>query len=102
MDFKEYTIGEYDTEEQKKFRKEVGEWLDKNISPELIKGTNELRVTAYIPGQHEFAVKLGTKGWLVPEWPKEYGGAGLPAGYRSIVAEEISTRVLLGPVFWGG
>ena len=32
MDFKEYTIGEFDTEEQKKFRKEVGEWLDKNIS----------------------------------------------------------------------
>jgi alkylation response protein AidB-like acyl-CoA dehydrogenase len=102
MDFKEYTIGEYDTEEQKKFRKEVGEWLDKNISPELIKGTNELRVTAYIPGQHEFAIKLGTKGWLVPEWPKEYGGAGLPAGYRSIVAEEISTRVLFGPGFLGG
>ena len=71
MNFKEYTIGEYDTEEQKKFRKEVGEWLDKNISPELIKGTNELRVTAYIPGQHEFAVKLGSKGWLVPEWPKD-------------------------------
>ena len=51
MDFKEYTIGEFDTEEQKKFRKEVGEWLDKNISPELVKGTNELRVTANIPGR---------------------------------------------------
>ena len=102
MDFKEYTIGEFDTEEQKKFRQEVGEWLDKNISPELIKGTNEIRVTAYIPGAHEFAVKLGTKGWLVPEWPKEYGGAGLPTGYRAIVAEEIGKRVLFGPGFLGG
>ena len=102
MEFKEYKIGEYDTEEQKKFRKEVGEWLDKNITSELIKGTNEIRVTAYIPGQHEFAVKLGEKGWLCPEWPKEYGGAGLPAGYRSIIAEEIGQRVVFGPGFLGG
>lgn len=102
MNFKEYTIGEYDTEEQKKFRKEVGEWLDKNVTPELINGTNEVRVTAYIPGAQAFAKKLGEKGWLVPEWPKEYGGAGLPAGSRSIIAEEISTRVLFGPGFLGG
>ena len=102
MDFREYVIGEFDTEEQKKFRKEVGEWLDKNVTPELINGTNEVRVTAYIPGAQAFAKKLGEKGWLVPEWPKEYGGAGLPAGYRSIIAEEISTRVLFGPGFLGG
>ena len=102
MEFREYVIGEFDTEEQKKFRKEVGEWLDKNVTPELINGTNEVRVTAYIPGAQAFAKKLGEKGWLVPEWPKEYGGAGLPAGYRSIIAEEISTRVLFGPGFLGG
>ena len=102
MEFREYVIGEFDTEEQKKFRKEVGEWLDKNVTPELINGTNEIRTTAYIPGAHEFAIKLGAKGWLVPEWPKEYGGAGLPAGSRSIIAEEISTRVLFGPGFLGG
>ena len=102
MDFREYVIGEFDTEEQKKFRKEVGEWLDKNVTPELINGTNEVRVTAYIPGAQAFAKKLGEKGWLVPEWPKEYGGAGLPAGSRSIIAEEISTRVLFGPGFLGG
>ena len=102
MDFREYVIGEFDTEEQKKLRKEVGEWLDKNVTPELINGTNEVRVTAYIPGAQAFAKKLGEKGWLVPEWPKEYGGAGLPAGSRSIIAEEISTRVLFGPGFLGG
>jgi len=39
MDFKEYKIGEYDNEDQKKFRKELGEWLDKNISPELVEST---------------------------------------------------------------
>ncbi len=102
MEFKEYTIGEFDTEEQKKFRKEVGEWMDKNVTPELIKGTNELRVTAYIPGAQEFAQRLGSKGWLCPEWPKEYGGAGLPAGSRSIIVEEISKRVLFGVGFMGG
>ena len=35
MDFKEYSIGEFDTEEQKKFRKEVREWIDKNIGLSL-------------------------------------------------------------------
>jgi alkylation response protein AidB-like acyl-CoA dehydrogenase len=102
MEFKEYIIGEFDTEEQKKLRKEVGEWLDKNITDELKKGTNDIRVTAYIPGASEFAEKLGAKGWLCPEWPKEYGGAGLPAGSRSIIAEEIASRVLFGPGFLGG
>jgi hypothetical protein len=102
MDFKEYKIGEYDNEDQKKFRKELGEWLDKNISPELVESTWILRTTANIPYAHEFAQKLGEKGWLVPEWPKEYGGAGLPAGYSTIVAEELSKRVLWAPGFLGG
>ena len=102
MDFREYVIGEIDTEEQKKFRKELGEWLDKNISPELIESTWILRTTANIPHANDFAKKLGEKGWLVPEWPKEYGGAGLPAGYSTIVAEEISKRVLWAPGLLGG
>jgi len=93
MDFKEYAIGEFDTEEQKKFRKEIGEWLDKNISPELVQETKKLRVTGNIMGAAELISKLGARGWLVPEWPKEYGGAGLPAGHRSIIAEEIGTRL---------
>jgi alkylation response protein AidB-like acyl-CoA dehydrogenase len=102
MDFKEYTIGEYDTEEQKKFRKEVGDWLDKNIPKELVDSTWKLRVTANIDHAHEFAEKLGAKGWLVPEWPKEYGGSALPHGTATIVAEEISKRVLWAPGFIGG
>ena len=102
MDFREYIIGELDNEEQKKFRKELGEWLDKNISPELVESTWVLRTTANIPYANDFAKKLGEKGWLCPEWPKEYGGAGLPAGYATIVAEEISKRVLWAPGFLGG
>ncbi len=93
MDFKEYSIGEFDTEEQKKFRQEVRDWFGKNISPELVQEAKELRITAEIPGAKELASKLGAKGWLVPEWPKEYGGAGLSVEHRYILAEEVAVRV---------
>ena len=99
MEFKEYTIGEFDTEEQKKFRKEVGEWLDKNIKPELVQEAKKLRMTGSITGSHEFAKQLGAKGWLCPEWPKEYGGAGLSAGDRRVISEEIYARLTPIPGF---
>ena len=46
MDFKEYSIGEFDTEEQKKFRQEVREWIDKNMDPRLSHHGRRARVTA--------------------------------------------------------
>jgi len=65
-----------------------------NLSMELTSQSN-----AYIPGAQAFAKKTWRKRMAVPEWPKEYGGAGLRRGLEASIAEEISTRVLFGPVF---
>ena len=95
MDFKEYSIGEFDTEEQKKFRKEVRDWIDKNIGPSLTQPAEEraLDREADLHDTKEFGRKLAAKGWLTPEWPKEYGGAGLTADQRYIINQEVAAGI---------
>ena len=103
MDFKEYSVGEFDTEEQKLFRKEVREWIDKNIGPSLTKPSEEraLDREADLHDTKEFGRKLAAKGWLTPEWPKEYGGAGLTADQRYIINQEVAARDIELPGHWG-
>jgi alkylation response protein AidB-like acyl-CoA dehydrogenase len=86
MDFKDYATAERDTPEQAKFRQEVRDFLGREVTAEL---RREAEVNFFIPpGVVEFMRKLGAKGWLMPEWPKEYGGAGLSSAEKSIIAEE--------------
>ena len=40
----------------------------------------------------DFQRKLGTKGWLYPLWPKEYGGGGLTAEHDIIIKEELQNK----------
>jgi len=83
-----------DTEEEKKFRQEVREFLDRELTPEVIQESGVI----YDRGPHlmGFSRRLGAKGWLVPHWPKEYGGLGCPSSYRRIVIEELSSRGVSG------
>ncbi len=37
----------------------------------------------------EILRKIGSRGWLCPTWPKEYGGLGLPYIYRYITMEQM-------------
>jgi len=86
MDFKDYSTAERDTPEQAKFRQEVRDFLDKEVTAEL---RREAEVNFFIPpGVIAFMRTLGAKGWLMPEWPKEYGGAGLSSAEKSILTEE--------------
>ena len=103
MDFKEYSIGEFDTEEQKEFRKEVRDWIDKNIGHSLTQPAEEraLDREADLHDAKEFGRKLAAKGWLTPEWPKEYGGAGLSADHRYIINQEVAARDIELPGHWG-
>ncbi|MBI4328889.1 MAG: acyl-CoA dehydrogenase family protein [Chloroflexi bacterium] len=81
------------TKGQQAFRKEVRDWLDKNI-PQI----GELPVD----GQHitpeqdkaarAFRGKLGEKGWLFPTVPVEYGGKGLTWEHAVVIDEELSER----------
>jgi len=102
MDFKEYSYGEFDTEQQKKFRKEVREWIDKNIGLNLSQPAEDraLNREAELHNAKEFGRKLATKGWLTPEWPKEFGGAGLTAEQRYIINQEVAARNIELPGHW--
>jgi len=100
MDFKEYSVGQFDTEEQKKFRKEVSDWIDANINSTLAQSPEERgeSADANLTESKAFGLKLAARGWLTPSWPKEYGGAGLSADQRHIIAEEVARRVSICPV----
>jgi hypothetical protein len=102
MDFKEYSVGEFDNEEQKQFRKEVREWIAKNISPSLLQPAEERGDVADADSRAliEFGRKLAAKGWLTPEWPKEVGGAGLSADKRYIINQEVAARNIELPGHW--
>ena len=103
MDFKEYSIGEFDTEEQKKFRQEVREWIDKNMDPRLAVSAEERGLPPDTDSDltRAFGRKLAAKGWLVPEWPKEVGGAGLTSEQRYIINQEVAARNIELPGHWG-
>jgi len=91
-----------DTEEGRKFRKEVRKFLDKELTPEVIRERELNRDLPYDtpPLVREFNRKLGAKGWLsprAPRWPKEYGGVERSEVEQRVLVEEMSAR----GVGWG-
>ena len=105
MDFKVDIMEPVDTEteEGKKFRQEVRDFLDKELTPEVLREVLEQRERYYdiSPIASEFFHKLGATGWLAPpDWPKEYGGRESSAADRRILVEEMSSRGV--PMLGGG
>ena len=84
------------TREQEEFRQEVRAWLDENANcpPELGEIPIEPDNMTYEMWQwaRDFQRKLGSKGWLYPLWPKEYGGGGLTAEHDIIIKEELQNK----------
>jgi len=80
------------TAEEEAFRQEVKDWLKANIPQrwfELATGLwQETEESWKI--EREFQKNLGSKGWLAPAYPQEYGGAGLGHINRLILAEELA------------
>ena len=90
MDFAEHY-----TEEQERFRREVGAWLDAHVPPE-IQGVPASRAMA--PETWElaksFCHQLGKQGWLAPADPVEWGGGDLSPDHEVVVLEELDKREL--------
>ena len=78
-----------------KFRTETRSWLEENC-PEGARGSG------YIPlGSSKIELETDTrlwlermaeKGWTVPTWPKEYGGAAIGREEYKVLIEEL-TRI---------
>ncbi len=79
------------------FREETRAWLQANCPPEMREParTDEDRcwggrnATFSSEAQRAWLERMVAKGWTVPDWPKEYGGAGLSPQETKILREEM-------------
>ena len=78
------------TEEQEQFRKEVRAWIEESV-PENMKEPIDGR--DFTEEQYRFWLEkhkeMGSKGWLYPTHPTEYGGGGLTGDHETILSEEL-------------
>ena len=85
------------------FRIEVRDWLSANFPPSL-RGLAPLHNPTEATERHETAdyhrwVKaVGEKGWGLPTWAVEYGGAGLCAEEAEVLAEELARAEAFNPI----
>jgi alkylation response protein AidB-like acyl-CoA dehydrogenase len=82
--------------ELESFRAEVRAWLECNcpmsmrtpLTPEQVVwgGRHESFVN---PEARLWLERMVERGWTVPRWPKQYGGAGLDAAHEQVLREEL-------------
>jgi len=84
MDFSTVAL----TEDQQKFRDEVRAFLDEYLTEEVYAGARE-RCDHFDKGLY---LALGARGWLMPKWRKEDGGAELDDVCVRILETELATR----------
>ncbi|MBD3647051.1 MAG: acyl-CoA dehydrogenase family protein, partial [Pseudomonadales bacterium] len=79
-----------------KFRRETRAWLEENCPPSMrtrmvpgeeINGGDKKRSTN--PEAYVWLDRMVARGWTVPDWPKEYGGAGLDKDEFLVLLEEM-------------
>ena len=66
------------------FRMLVRRWIEANYPPEIRNPPSRLHFKDTKGWYH----KLARKGWLCPNWPREFGGMGISAGKQLIMLEE--------------
>jgi alkylation response protein AidB-like acyl-CoA dehydrogenase len=80
------------------FRTETRAWLEANCPPEMREpvrtdkdavwgGRDQSDMT---PAQKQWMDAMASRGWTVPDWPKEYGGGGLSAAETKVLREEMA------------
>ncbi|MBT4160527.1 MAG: acyl-CoA dehydrogenase [Gammaproteobacteria bacterium] len=73
------------------FSDEVRTFLDESLTPELQKaGKLEAGIYAEKPVAEEWLKILDGRGWAVPGWPEEWGGAGWSAEQHAIWQRELT------------
>ena len=88
------------------FRTETRAWLLAKCPPEIRAAPVEAisRVgggtkQVYEPGQKEWLDAMAAKGWTVPTWPREFGGAGLSKDKAKILRQEMQAVGAKPPLF---
>ncbi len=90
---------EIDTTTLEEFRLDARGWIETNY-PDALKapiGPNEItpggsKAVFFHPDAKLWLDRMADKGWTCPEWPKEYGGAGLNEEEATILQEELARQ----------
>ncbi|MEM8902047.1 MAG: acyl-CoA dehydrogenase family protein, partial [Bacteroidota bacterium] len=90
----------------KTFRQETRNWLEENC-PESMRvnvGFEDIFMGGKTPeykseDQKVWFEKMRDKGWIAPQWPKEYGGGGLSKDEYRILRQELA-RINSRPPMW--
>ena len=77
--------------EELAFQKEVRDWVTANMPPEVAEESRRSR-SSHVSKERllQWQKKLAEKGWLVPNWPKEYGGTGWNSTQKFIFEMEMA------------
>lgn len=84
MDFSHVVL----TQSQQEFADELNEFLDEQLT-EAFYEEERVRTDHF---NEKFYVALGAKGWLMPRWPIEEGGAGLDEVCARLLESELLRR----------
>jgi alkylation response protein AidB-like acyl-CoA dehydrogenase len=78
-------------DEELTFQKEVRDWLAANMPPEVAEESRRSR-TNHVSKERllQWQKKLASRGWLCPNWPKEYGGPGWNSTQKFIFEMEMA------------
>jgi len=79
------------------FRIETFAWLEENCPPEMrrpLRGEEDIcwggrKWEFSCDAQRVWLERMAAKGWTVPEWPHEYGGAGLSREEAKVLHQEM-------------
>ncbi|MEM9384796.1 MAG: acyl-CoA dehydrogenase family protein [Pseudomonadota bacterium] len=93
--------------ELSKFRAECRAWLLQHCPAELIGPHHSSEGRCWggkrwvfeSPAQRLWLERAAAKGWTVPHWPLEYGGAGLSRAERGVIAEEMQSLGMREPLY---
>ncbi|NQX87556.1 MAG: acyl-CoA dehydrogenase family protein [Halioglobus sp.] len=79
------------------FREETREWLEENCPASMrnpIKSDEDVcwggrKVVFQSDEQRVWLERMAARGWTVPDWPQEYGGAGLDRAHCKVLQQEL-------------
>lgn len=77
------------TKEEEALIQEVRELL-KTVPPKFLAESRELGPIYGGPEARKFLKKFGDRGWITPNWPKEYGGLGASEMVNYVIRDELS------------
>ena len=79
------------SEQEVAFQNEVRDWIAANMPPEVAEESRRSR-SSHVSKERlvQWQKKLASRGWLCPNWPKEFGGPGWSSTQKFIFEMEMA------------